>query len=140
MTLNLRAHHIFCVPFLDAVFPDRGEEFYKIEQMIKKVMLSDDERTHIKVTEGVDQLCKECPLCKNNRCQSTDGDEAVVRKWDALIMEELGIKTGEIFEAGEIRGVINQNAPLSVCFRCKWRKDCQMGRKTDKKMSKVQDI
>jgi len=133
MTLNLRAHHIFCVPFLDAVFPGRGEEFYKIEEKIKRVMLSEDRISHIKVTEGVDDLCRECPLCRNNRCESTNGDETIVRKWDAIIMEELGIKIGEIFKAAELRAIINQNAPLNVCFRCKWRRDCQMGRRTTNK-------
>ena len=59
MALNLRAHHILCVPFMDQAFSDRGEEFNRVEEMIKKVMLSDDKETLIKVIEGVDTLCKE---------------------------------------------------------------------------------
>ena len=98
MTLNLRAHHMFCVPFMDVTFPDRGEEFNKVEEMIKKVMLSDDKEILIKVIEGVDTLCRECPLCKDAKCESPKGDETEVRKWDSIILKGLGIEFGEVLK------------------------------------------
>jgi len=131
MTLNLRAHHIFCVPFLDDLFSDRSAAFSKVEDMIKKVMLSDDKEALVKVNEGIDGLCRECPLCKNDRCASPRGDEEEVRKWDAIILKRLGLKIGKILSVGDIQTIIGQKAPLDLCFRCQWRKDCRMGRKTE---------
>ena len=130
MTLNLRAHHIFCVPFLDHLFSDRGEAFNKVEDMIKKVMLSDDNEMLVKVTEGVDELCRECLLCKDDRCESPKGDETEVRKWDAIILKGLGMEIGKILKLADIQSIISEKAPLDLCFRCQWRKDCRMGRKT----------
>ena len=130
MALNLRAHHIFCVPFLDPLFSDRGEAFNRVEAMIKKVLLSDDKGTMVEVNEGVDELCRECPLCKNNGCASPRGDEKEVRKWDSIILKRLGLKIGEALSVGDIQSIINQKAPLDLCFRCQWRQGCRMGRKT----------
>jgi len=82
-------------------------------------------------TSGIDGLCRECPLCKNDRCASPRGDEEEVRKWDAIILKRLGLKIGEILSVGDIQTIIKQKAPLDLCFRCQWRKDCRMGRKTE---------
>jgi len=131
MTLNLRVHHIFCVPFVDDLFADRGEAFSKVEDMIKKVMLSDDKEALVKVNKGVDGLCRECPLCKNDGCASPWGDEEEVRKMDAIILKGLGLKIGEILSVSDIQTIIKKKAPLDLCFRCQWRKDCRMGRKTE---------
>jgi len=122
--MKWRPHHIYCVPFLAGNFPGRGDEFDRIEDKIKKTLRSYAD-TVVEVIEGADELCRTCPLCRNNRCQSPNGDEEAVRKWDGVIMKRLGISYGERKTAKEFRSLIEQRAPLDFCrTRCSWKDAC----------------
>lgn len=119
-----RPHHIYCEPFLTGNFPDRGERFDQIGEKIRETMRSGTD-TIIEVLEGVDELCQTCPLCQDNRCQSSNGDEDAVRKWDAILLKGLGISYGEKRTAQEFRALIKQKAPLDFCqTRCRWKDAC----------------
>ena len=126
--MNLRPHHIFCVPFLDPVFTGRGKKFYEVEDRVKQAMRSESD-TIIRIIEGVDELCQKCSLCQDDRCESSNGDEDEVRKWDKIILDSLDLKIGDIFTAREIRSTIRLKAPLSFCQKCRWKESCSMGRK-----------
>jgi len=131
MNPGFRAHHIFCVPHLDTNFSDRGEDFDKVEKKIKNIMASDDPDVYIKIKEGADELCITCPLCIDEKCISPKGDEAKVRKWDLIILKELGLNIGQILSVSEIKQVIKQKAPLKLCFKCQWKTNCNMGKKAN---------
>ena len=121
---RLRPHHIYCEQFMGVDFPERGEEFVQAEDRIKEIMKAGTD-TVIEVTEGVDDLCKFCPLCEDDQCQSPQGNEDEVRKWDAKIVKGLGISYGERKTAQKFRILITQNAPLEFCkTRCPWRATC----------------
>jgi hypothetical protein len=119
-----RPHHIYCEPFLTGNFLDRGERFDQIGEKIIETMRSGTD-TIIEVIEGVDELCQTCPLCQNNGCQSPNGDEDAVRKWDAIVLKGLGISYGEKRTAQEFRALIEEKSPLEFCrTRCLWRDAC----------------
>ena len=59
--MKLRPHHIFCVSFLKADFSERGAGFLHVEQRVRDAVWSDEE-TLIETAEGVDELCRACPL------------------------------------------------------------------------------
>ncbi|KAF0122122.1 MAG: hypothetical protein FD151_925 [bacterium] len=122
--LRWRPHHIYCEPFLAGNFPDRGERFDRIGDKIRETMQSGTD-TIIEVIEGVDELCQTCPLCQNNGCQSPNGDEDAVRKWDAIVLKGLGVSYGEKRSAQEFRALIEEKAPLEFCrTRCRWKDAC----------------
>ena len=122
--LKWRPHHIFCERFLTLEFPDRGEEFYRVENKMREVMKSGTNEM-IEITEGVDELCLACPLCEDNRCQSPNGDEPEVRKFDGIMRKGLGIPYGERMTAREFRSLIDEKAPLEFCrTRCELRETC----------------
>lgn len=124
--LKLRPHHIFCDQFITIDFSDRGEEYTRIAEMIKKVIRSGTDRT-IEIIEGVDDLCMACPLCQNDRCQSPQGNEDAVRKYDGRILKELGLSYGEKRSAQGLRMLIEQKAPLEFCrSRCPWKASCRV--------------
>ncbi|MEW6614907.1 MAG: DUF1284 domain-containing protein [Thermodesulfobacteriota bacterium] len=119
-----RPHHIYCEPFMAGSFPDRGERFDRIGNKIRETMQSGTD-TIIEIIEGVDELCQTCPLCNNNRCQSPNGDEDAVRKWDTIVLKGLGVSYGEKRTAREFRSLIKQKAPLDFCrTRCPWKDAC----------------
>ncbi|MFH1623970.1 MAG: DUF1284 domain-containing protein [Pseudomonadota bacterium] len=121
-----RPHHIYCEQFLATDFPDRGEKFDNVAHKIRETIRSGADII-IEVIEGVDELCRFCPLCKDNRCQSPNGNEDEVRKWDAIILKGLGITYGEKMAAKDFRALIKQKTPLDFCrTRCPWRDSCSV--------------
>jgi hypothetical protein len=123
-TAKWRPHHIFCVPHLATHFPERGKAFNQTECKIKETILSGTD-TIIEVIEGVDELCQACPLCQDNGCQSPNGNEDAVRKWDKIILRGLNISYGERRTAKEFKVLIDRKAPLEFCrTRCSWKDQC----------------
>ncbi len=121
--IRLRPHHIYCAQS-SAAFPDRGETFASVEGKIKHI-LHTSVGTSVEVIEGVDELCMVCPLCQDDRCQSAEGNEDEVRKWDAIILRELGISYGDTIAVEKFRALIGSKTPLAFCRnRCKMREVC----------------
>lgn len=124
--VKFRPHHIFCERFLKVELPDRGAEFEQVEQRMKDIIQTDDEAL-VEVTEGIDELCRVCPNCLDDRCQSPLGNEEAVRKWDSIILKGLGISYGETRTSKQWRMLIEQKAPLVFCqTRCPWKSSCSI--------------
>ncbi len=122
--MKLRPHHIMCIRFFIMEPPGRGGAFEDLCRRIRAVM-STGEDISIEVTEGVDDLCDFCPHLGEGRCESPFGDEKKVRKWDARVMEGLGLRYGERMRAADFKELIDARAPLSFCKdRCPWRTVC----------------
>jgi uncharacterized protein len=124
--LRLRPHHIMCEPFMVLETFDRGEAFNSLATRIKEA-LDSESVTLIEVIEGTDDLCQECPLCRDARCQSPDGDETAVRKWDAMVLRGLEISYGDRLTAKHLMGLIKQKLPLQLCLtKCRWKNACRV--------------
>ena len=83
--------------------------------------------TTIVVIEGVDELCKACPLCKGDRCESPNGNEEQVRRWDAILLKELGLSFGEALKVRDLQSLLKKKAPFRLCYLCKWKESCTIG-------------
>lgn len=81
----------------------------------------------ITVAEGVDELCRQCLYCVDGRCNSPQGNEDEVRKWDAILLKELGLSLGSCLTSGEWQGLIKQKIPFKLCQRCQWKQVCSVG-------------
>ena len=122
--VRLRPHHILCIRFFDMEPGDRGEAFMRAYRDTI-AMLTMDEGTVIEVACGPDDLCGPCTYLGQGRCVSPFGDEDKVRRWDARVMDGLGLSYGERKTSGEIRRLIGQRAPLDFCTgRCPWKPVC----------------
>ena len=124
--LKLRAHHICCMRFWNVISQERGRVFFEVEKEILDKLLSQPE-SRVMVVEGVDALCEVCPLCRDGRCISPYGDEDKVRKWDVLLLKELGISFGSCLTSGEWWNLIEQKIPYKVCHKCQWKEMCGVG-------------
>ncbi len=116
--LKLRAHHICCLPFVIYDSSTRGAEYVRIENKINQVLKSEPHSTII-VIEGIDELCKVCPFCQEDRCESLDGNEEAVRKWDAILLKELGLSFGEALTVKQWQSLIKEKSPFRLCQKCK---------------------
>ncbi|MFC1974298.1 DUF1284 domain-containing protein [Chloroflexota bacterium] len=122
--IKLRAHHIFCLPLSKLEFPERGSRFSDIHTKVRQAMrLGTDEC--IEIIEGIDELCLSCPSCTSSRCESPEGNEEKVRKWDALLLSSLDLSMGSTLSGQRIREIVRQKFPAPLCNRCQWRDSCQ---------------
>ena len=121
--LRLRPHHLFCGRFLALDSPERSEVFKSFEQDLRRILDSDD-KVVIEIAEGVDELCGFCLHCRNSRCASPQGNEEKVRRWDEIILEELGMSYGYKETNRRLRAVIDEKVPLDLCKECSHKQDC----------------
>ncbi len=106
---------------------DRGEKFLDKYQELTDRLVS-KESTLIEVTRGVEDLCQYCSHLGEGRCVNPYGDEEKVRRWDAKVLEGLGLAYGDKKTSVEIRGLIKEKAPLDFCRkRCPWKSICAIG-------------
>ena len=124
--LKLRAHHICCIRFWNVISQERGKDFFDVEKKILDVLLSQPE-ARVMVVEGVDELCEVCPLCSDGHCVSPYGNEEEVRKWDGILLRELGIPFGSCFTSGEWWNLIERKIPYKICQKCHWKEVCGVG-------------
>jgi hypothetical protein len=119
-----RPHHLFCERFLKVEVPDRGEEFERVSRERRDTIETEDDVV-VEVIEGIDELCRVCPDCRDERCQNPRGDEEAVKKWDGIILRGLEINYGETRTSRDWRILINQKAPLTFCeIQCPYRSSC----------------
>ncbi len=122
--LRLRPHHMYCSRFLPLGDLGRGNAFGSEMERVRR-LAEENRDVMIEVMEGPDQLCVHCSEYKDGRCQSPLGDEEKVRRWDARILEGLGISYGEILRAEDLLSLIEEKAPLEFCLtRCPWKAFC----------------
>ncbi len=123
---RFRPHHIFCERFLTVELPDRGDEFKRFSQKRRDAIEKED-ALEVEVIKGVDELCRLCPDCRDERCQSPNGDEEAVRKWDSIILKGLDINYGETKTSKAWRELIDRKRPLKFCeSRCRYRSRCMV--------------
>jgi hypothetical protein len=92
-TLRLRPHHLFCRRYQLDDEPDTDDEFGIFGRKIREILRSGT-KTLVIVTEGVDDLCAICSHNRNGRCENPHGDEEKTRKWDSILLDNLGISYG----------------------------------------------
>ena len=119
-----RPHHLFCERFLKVEVPDRGEEFERVSRERRDTIETEDDVV-VEVIEGIDELYRVCPDCRDERCQNPRGDEEAVKKWDGIILRGLEINYAEARTSRDWRILINQKAPLTFCeMQCPYRSSC----------------
>ena len=123
--LRLRGHHLYCLRFTEMQFHERGEHFQNTYTEIRNTLNTSPD-SMIEVVLGPDDLCKECPISSANGCQSKQGGEPVVKKWDNIVLGGLGIETYREMPVREYQAIIDQKSPISFCYRCKVGMDCKM--------------
>ncbi|MCV9884309.1 DUF1284 domain-containing protein [Metabacillus halosaccharovorans] len=114
---KLRGHHIFCL------LGYRGMGYSKdyIENMTRlHQTLREMPKTSVQLISGPDHLCDKYPNNGKYHCQ----DDHIYER-DAVILEKLGLKIGQILKWEEIEAIINKRIIPSdiqtVCKSCYWR-------------------
>ena len=124
-TKKWRPHHIMCSPLLHT--EARGDNFYQVKSMMIETIKSGADTIIIEPAEGPDELCSACSIYENGRCNSPQGDEDAVRKWDGILLRELGISYGKKLTAREWQELFKNKLPLPFCQnRCRKKGTCDL--------------
>ena len=114
--LILRAHHLFCIQG----YTGKGYSRNFVKSM-DKVVNSLTPTALVKITEGADDICRECPhLLKDHLCNR----ENKVSLLDTSALETLKIKANSIYEYKKLLEALKNNATLKhfreTCATCSW--------------------
>lgn len=121
-TMRLRAHHICCSEMSLQVTSDRSAEFAEHVKTVDNALHS--ETAIIQVAEGVDRVCTYCLHRAGDKCAAPKGGDEGVRKWDAILVRELGVSFGTVMSAPEWRALLATRKPFQMCARCGYRLTC----------------
>lgn len=117
MLFHLRPHHLIC----NLCFRGKGynEEFTEnlriIHQALKK------RHNKIKIVQGIDDICLQCPTKQENTCKS----EAFVGEIDRAYLKILQLKYGETITVYNMEKKIKNYLSLekfhTACEKCSWK-------------------
>jgi hypothetical protein len=114
---ELRGHHLLCLIGYRGM--GYSEEYVKNMTCLHQT-LRENSKTLIQLVKGPDQLCEKYPNSGTYHCQ----DENIYER-DAIILEKLGLKVGQILKWEEIESCIRELIVPSdiqvVCETCSWR-------------------
>ncbi|SEM23209.1 hypothetical protein SAMN05192533_101526 [Mesobacillus persicus] len=114
---KLRGHHLFCL--LGYRGMGYSEEY--VENMTRlHQTLRQNPKTLIQLVNGPDQLCEKYPNTGEYHCQDNN-----IYERDAVILEKIGLKIGQILHWEDIEFHIRKNVVptdiQTVCETCSWR-------------------
>ncbi|PLT29786.1 DUF1284 domain-containing protein [Peribacillus deserti] len=114
---KLRGHHLFCL----LGYRGMGYSQEYVENMTRMHQtLRENPKIMIELVLGPDQLCEKYPNSGEYHCQN-----AHIYGRDAVILEKLGLKIGQILSWEKIESLIRTYIVPSdiqvICESCSWR-------------------
>lgn len=114
---KLRGHHLFCLLGYRGMgySPEYVENMTRLHQTLRE-----NPKIKIQLVKGPDQLCEKYPNSGVYHCQEDN-----IYERDAVILEKLGLKLGQIVNWEDIELLIRTYIIPSdiqrVCKSCSWR-------------------
>ncbi len=119
--INLRAHHLLCLPGYEGKGYD-GVHKTSWDKISKQLKENPD--TYIRITDGKDDLCRNCPNAKGVNGIKCNTD--FLAKLDSKVKELLFLKTGLILTWNQLMervyAIMNKNNHKELCGNCEWRR------------------
>lgn len=118
----LRGHHLICLHFFQGKGYD--ETFVRnLREVLEKV-----EQKGVKITDGVDDVCRSCPYLKNNRCEYDEEADEVVKEMDETALRLLNVRRDTLVGWNDIKSKLSEIFPIwyaNYCYDCDWLKTCE---------------
>ncbi len=114
--LRIRPHHGLCTAF----FRGEGYSGSFVENMAQITDLLGKNDPDIIITEGADDICKECPELWQGSCRSEKSD-----KYDRMVLNICGFSYGERISWKEFSDIIRKRIIYpekldGICKDCRW--------------------
>jgi uncharacterized protein len=131
-----RGHHLVCLHFYDGT-GFSPEYIRHLTDTVKRA-----EAGAVKICEGADCICAECPYLENRECSYYEYAEPDIRRMDHKALELLGLDPGESAEWKDLRTKAVKIFSVwynSCCKECAWRPACEKNEEYRRLSSDVQD-
>ena len=118
--MNLRAHHLLCLP----LFIGEGyDDAFSANMARQKRRLAEAGR--FVLTEGADEICAACPHRRGGDCETREK----VARYDAVVCRLLGLRPGEAYDAAALEERVREeifikNKLGEICGDCQWHALC----------------
>jgi len=116
-TLNLRAHHLLCIPRYYS-----GGYSKVFAKQHKKICMSirANPGLKIKIVKKCDDLCGKCPSMKDNVCTMKNDSNKNILQRDSKVLKLLNLKENSVHIAKEIFNLSMNKIPSvkAVCVKC----------------------
>ncbi|MBI2853453.1 MAG: DUF1284 domain-containing protein [Chloroflexi bacterium] len=117
--MQLRPHHLLCIRFVSdgSLDSSRGDVYTEARKKLLEFVEgnSGDVKATVEVKEGHDTICAVCPHFNGRECAHPAGGEEGVRKWDAKVLQGLGLHFGQVIEVSRLSSLIKEKTPMDFC-------------------------
>lgn len=122
-TVNLRGHHLLCL----LAFRGKGYNRAFINNLAKlQEKIRNDKKIKIKIVEGADDICVQCPYLNGNTCcKEAEERTQKINKIDNNILNKLNFKKNEIITLSDLVKSLSQipkQELAKLCSSCSWLK------------------
>jgi len=116
--MEIRGHHLLCLYGFNGL--GYNKRFIDNLQQILD-LLRRDYGQKIKLIDGVDDICRYCPHCRNNQCSNNQIDP---QDLDRKVLSKIDLRKGSYYRAVRVFTLIKENIKLSDlerwCRECPW--------------------
>ena len=126
--VRLRGHHLLCL----RTFAGEGYDAGFLDNL-RSVLARAEAEGAVLVVDGADDVCAACPtLGRDGRCEHQPEADADIRALDALALELLGARAGDVVRLGEpaLSGEAAARWLAEACVGCEWEIVCVLARGT----------
>lgn len=119
--LNIRAHHLLCLPGYEGKGYDGAHKtsWDTISQQLK-----DNPDTYVKIVDGQDDLCKNCPNARGEN--GIKCNMGFLAQLDDKVKDLLFLKTGLVLTWNQLMervyAIMNKDNHKDLCGNCEWRR------------------
>jgi hypothetical protein len=122
--IRLRGHHLICLHFF------RGEGYnFEFVENLKKILERAETGEEIEVCSGADDICRNCPHLKGERCRYDKNVDSEIREMDRKAIKLLRLSTRRKVKWLQIKDEIPEiihEWSKDYCKICGWRKACEV--------------
>lgn len=119
--LNIRAHHFLCLPGYEGKGYDGA---HKTSWDTISEQLKEHPDTFVRVVDGQDDLCKNCPNAKG--INGVKCNMGFLAKLDDKVKDMLSLSTGMVMSWQDIMSrvfsIMNKENHKELCGNCEWRR------------------
>jgi hypothetical protein len=121
--IKLRGHHLICLNF----FSGEGYNFEFIANL-RKILEKAWSGEEIEICSGADDICRQCPHLRGNKCYFDKNSDNEIRKMDRRAIKLLRLSAHGRVHWLKIRDKIPEiirEWTKTHCKACGWRKACE---------------
>lgn len=118
---RLRGHHLICLHF----YSGKGYDDVFVSSLNR--IIEDVKMRGLKIVEGADDVCYNCPHLTNDRCTFSENAEKDIEEMDKLALNLINQSIGNHVKWQDLKNTISSIINIwyeRFCLNCFWLNKC----------------